>query len=154
MTHYFFDSSALVKRYTKEVGTAWVQSITVTSSGNTIIIADITSIEIMSAIARLSRDGKIKLRIAKSIRLLVDQHLNTEYISVQMSDKIVIHSKDLIYKYPLRAYDAVQLASALEANARLNTSGLSPVTFVSADTRLLGAASKEGLTIDNPDLHP
>ena len=154
MTNYFFDSSALVKRYSKEVGTAWVQSVTATTSGNTIIITSITSIEIMSAITRLRRDGKIKLKIAKSIRSLVEQHLNTEYISVQMSDKTVTQAKDLLEKHPLRAYDSVQLASALEVNIRLINSGLSPIVFVSADSRLLTAASTEGLTIDNPDLHP
>jgi predicted nucleic acid-binding protein len=154
MTSYFFDSSALAKRYTQEIGTVWVQSITTGSSGNTIVVASITSVEMMSAIMRQRRDGKIKPRIAKTIRLLIDRHMTREYISMSMSDPIVQGAKDLLEQHPLRAYDAVQLASALEANGHLIVSGLSPLVFISADTRLLGAASKEGLTIDNPDLHP
>jgi predicted nucleic acid-binding protein len=119
MTSYFFDSSALVKRYTQEIGTVWVQSITTGSSGNTIVVASITSVEMMSAIIKQRRDGKIKPRIAKTIRLLIDRHMTREYISMSMSDPIVQDAKDLLEQHLLRAYDAVQLASALEANGHL-----------------------------------
>jgi len=40
--HYFLDSSALIKRYITEQGTGWVRSITPPSTGNTIIIAQVT----------------------------------------------------------------------------------------------------------------
>ena len=48
MTQYFLDSSALIKRYIVEPGTTWVRSIIQHSSGNTIIIAQTTQIEIVS----------------------------------------------------------------------------------------------------------
>jgi hypothetical protein len=43
ITAYFVDSSAPVKRYVHEVGTAWVRGITRHSSSTTIYIASITA---------------------------------------------------------------------------------------------------------------
>jgi uncharacterized protein len=53
----------------------------------------------------------------------------------------------------LRAYDAVQLAVALEVN-RIHQMAGSPVTLVSADRDLNAAATAEGLTVDDPNSHP
>ena len=43
-----------------------------------------------------------------------------------------------------------RLASALQAMRTLSIS----LTFVTADTRLLAAASAEGLAVDDPNAHP
>jgi uncharacterized protein len=53
---YFFDSSALVKRYTIETGTPWVES---TISQNPVYLARITVVEVISAIERRKRAGNI-----------------------------------------------------------------------------------------------
>jgi predicted nucleic acid-binding protein len=49
----------------------------------------------------------------------------------------------------LRAYDAVQLAAALD----IHRLGLS-LTLLSADAELNTAAIAEGLTVDDPNNHP
>jgi len=54
----------------------------------------------------------------------------------------------------LRAYDAVQLAAALEVNRIYQTGGRGPVTLVSADQDLNAAATAEGLAVDDPSMHP
>ena len=56
--------------------------------------------------------------------------------------------------YALCAYDAVQLAAALEINQKEQAAGFAPVTLVSADSDLNAAATTEGLTVENPNLHP
>ena len=53
----------------------------------------------------------------------------------------------------LRGYDAVQLAAALQVLVACSALG-APLTFVSADANLNAAAAAEGLTVDNPVLHP
>ena len=63
-------------------------------------------------------------------------------------------ARDLIEHHPLRAYDAVQLASGLMANDALLGAGVPALTFLSADTRLLNAAAAEGLGTDNPNVYP
>jgi predicted nucleic acid-binding protein len=53
----------------------------------------------------------------------------------------------------LRAYDSIQLATALEVYARLVSAGQT-LNFIAADTRLLQAALAAGLPTDNPNNHP
>ncbi len=52
MTELFFDTSGLAKRYVAETGSTWVKNICLPASGNLIFIAEITTIEITSAIVR------------------------------------------------------------------------------------------------------
>ena len=154
MTHYFLDSSALVKRYVVEVGTNWVRSITLPSAANSIIIAHITQVEVVSGAMRRTRESTITARTARATRLLVDRHASREYRVIGLTGQIVQRAEDLLEVHPLRAYDSIQLASALESNTRLIAAGLSPLTFISADSRLLSAATAEGLTTDDPNAHP
>lgn len=154
MTHYFLDSSALVKRYISEQGTAWVRSIIPLNTGNTIIVAQITQVEIVSGAARRQRDGQISARTAHAVRLLIDRHASREYIVIGLTGQVIQRAENLLESYALRAYDSLQLASALESNTRLLTAGLTPLVFVSADVRLLTAAVAEGLTTDDPNSHP
>ena len=59
MTVYFLDSSALVKRYVAEPGTAWIQALAVPSAHNTLLISRITWVEVLSALARRQREGRL-----------------------------------------------------------------------------------------------
>ncbi|MBI5668247.1 MAG: type II toxin-antitoxin system VapC family toxin [Chloroflexi bacterium] len=153
MSYYFLDSSALVKRYIVETGTMWIRSITAPDTSNTIVIAHITQAEVVSGAMRRKREGLITSRTARAIRLLMDRHSSREYRVVGLTAQVMQRAEDLLEIHQLRAYDSVQLASALESNARLITAGLPAMIFVSADTHLLTAAVAEGLTTDNPNNH-
>jgi predicted nucleic acid-binding protein len=137
VTHYFLDSSALIKRYVAEQGTAWVRSILLPSAGNTIVVAAVTQLEVFSGVSRRKREGIVAVRTAQAIRLLLNRHIQREYMVVGLTPPLIQHAQDLLDKYPLRAYDAIQLVSALVANSRLTAAKLVPLVFVSADTRLL-----------------
>jgi predicted nucleic acid-binding protein len=52
MTAYYFDTSALSKRYVDETGTPWVRTILAPQNGNAVVIARITMVEFHSALAR------------------------------------------------------------------------------------------------------
>lgn len=52
MAIYFFDSSALVKCYVNEVGSAWVESLINSNPPNDIAIAQITGVEVVAALSR------------------------------------------------------------------------------------------------------
>ena len=154
MTQYFLDSSALIKRYIVEPGTAWVRLLTNRSSGNTVIIAQMTQIEIVSGASRRVREGTLTTRTARAVRLLIDCHARREYVVIGLTPHVVRRAEDLLAAHPRRTYDAVQLASALESKIRLVVAELSPVIFVSADARLLVAAAAEGLITEDPNTHP
>jgi predicted nucleic acid-binding protein len=154
VSYYFLDSSALIKRYILENGTRWVRSFTTSTIGNTIIVSPVTQVEVISGISRRKREGTITPRTAHAIRLLIDRHIQREYTVIELTSIISRRAEDLLEKHPLRAYDAIQLASALEGNDQLNRVRLTPLIFVSADTRLLSVAAAETLAVDDPNHHP
>ena len=154
MTAYFLDSSALIKRYIPEQGTLWVRSLAVSSAVNSLLVSRITPVEIISGICRRRREGTVTPHVGRAVRILLTRHLQREYGVIDLTAQVIHRSQDLLEQHPLRAYDAIQLASALEGHARLISAGLAPLIFVSADTRLLAAASAEGLRTDDPNGHP
>ncbi len=117
MTAYFFDASALVKRYLREVGSEWVRQL-IAHEQPRIFISSLSGPEVLAAIMRKGRTGEA---------------------SPPERDKAV------------RAYDAVQVASALTLPPPPHGVIL---TFVSADEGLLTVTKKLGCPIENPNLHP
>jgi hypothetical protein len=154
MTHFFLDSSALIKRYVAEAGTDWLRTITAPDAGNTLIMARITSVEVISGVSRRKREGLMSPRTAQAIKWVLNRHAKREYMVVELSAAVVERAQDLLENHPLRAYDAIQLASAMLSNTRLVAGELAPLIFVSADARLLEAATSEGLNTDHPLAHP
>jgi len=67
---------------------------------------------------------------------------------------IIDLATELLQRHPLRAYDAVQLASARIVNQSLIAHGLPPLIFVTSDDRLITATRGEAMTAENPNLHP
>ncbi len=100
--------------------------------------------------SRHKRDGNIDARTARAIRLLLNRHAIREYQVIDIYDSLVRRAQELLDNYPLRAFDSVQLATAIEVNNRLSAAGKPPLTTVAADTRLLTAAAAEGLQAHNP----
>ena len=153
MTTYYLDTSALSKRYVQETGTAWVRALTDPVAGHALLTARITMVEIYSALARRRYEGSVPAADCLVASQAFTAHSATEYEFVELDLNIVIVARDLLERHALRAYDAVQLASALVANRILGDAHLSPLVFVSSDDRLNAIAAGEGLTIDNPNLH-
>jgi uncharacterized protein len=154
VTAYFLDSSALVKRYVLEVGTSWVRSITRRTPSTVIYIARITAVEVPCAIARRRKGNIIPPRRASSLLHRFRQHLAGRYAVAQVTPALLDDAARLGVKHALRAYDAVQLAVALEVNRFHQAGGSGPVTLVSADQALNDAATAEGLAVDDPRSHP
>jgi predicted nucleic acid-binding protein len=59
----------------------------------------------------------------------------------------------LTQSYRLRGCDAIQLATALNANRDFQTTGFPTLTFVASDEDLLAAARAERLVTENPNTH-
>jgi hypothetical protein len=154
MTTYFIDSSALVKRYVKETGSRWLINLVSPHTGNLIFISTITPVEVMSAVFKYKREKKISARTASSIRLLLERHTKREYNFWVLSETVLQRALDFLDSYSLRAYDAVQLASAVVMNRQIVGGGLPSVIFIASDQRLLGAAKYEGLSVDDPNNYP
>jgi len=59
---FFFDTSALVKRFSRETGTAWVIDLVRPASGHVIYLANITSVE---PLTRMIEAGILPLEVMK-----------------------------------------------------------------------------------------
>ena len=151
MNIYFFDTSALVKRYVDENGSNWVKDTTSEEKNNPIILSHITWVEVLSAFTRLNREKKLSESDMDESIEIFQYDWNFQYNSIEVDDYIIQSSGDLVRKYPLRAYDSIQLASALKLNSIFLITTPSAYQFVSADKRLINVAQNEGLETINPN---
>jgi hypothetical protein len=76
------------------------------------------------------------------------------YAVVRLNDRDVARAAALASAHALRAYDAIQLGTAMELNADRQFVGLPPLVFVSADQELNGAAVAEGFSVEDPNTYP
>lgn len=154
MAHYYLDSSALVKRYMAERGTAWISSLCDAASGHTLYTVRISGAEIIAALFRRSRSGALSLLDAQTEAAQFKADLAYDYQIVEVTDALVNTAMTLAERHALRGYDAVQLAAALELQTALAASSLPALTMVSADAELNTAATAEGLMVEDPNLYP
>lgn len=150
MSNLFFDSSALVKRYLSETGSSWVELLADSTSGHTIIVAEITRVKVAAALASRQRmSGALSLTERDRLFQLLVLHWTTEYRVLPITTVVADRATLLTQTHRLRGYDAVQLAVALDAQATLLAAGLPALTLVSADDDLNAAARAEGLAAEN-----
>lgn len=153
MKTYYLDTSALVKRYAREDGTAWITILTDPSQAHDLYTVRLTGPEMIAALFRKVRTGEMPSAIA--IRLAQDFKNDWEgqYQILEINTRISDHAMLLAEKHGLRGYDAVHLAAALLLHESRRAVGLPDMTFLAADEDLLQAATAEGLNIDNPNLY-
>ena len=149
MAAYFLDTSTVVKRYVQETGTPWVQTLADTAAGHFLFVARITDVEMTAAIARRRRLGSLSPAQAGRALIAFRQDFAQQYRIVEMTIPLLQQGSQLADRHVLRAYDAVQLAAALDIH-RLDPS----LTLLSADAELNAAAMVEGLSVDDPNNHP
>lgn len=153
MAVYFFDSSALVKRYAQETGSDWVIETTEPEAGHPLYIARITAVEVISAITRRHRGGSLSETDAATASSDFRYDLSHQYRVVEVTSTVLSQAMQLAEKHALRGYDAVQLSAALVVHNMRETLGLPALVLVSADRDLNTAATAEGLTVDDPNDH-
>lgn len=153
MAAYFFDSSALVKRYAVETGTVWMLGLFRRAAGHRLYVARITGVEVTAALTRKARGHKLAPDVAARALVRLRRELGRRLRLAEITPALLTDAMTLAEKHGLRGYDAVQLASAVEANNERVRVGLAPLVFVAADSDLLAAAVAEGFITENPNNH-
>ena len=151
MAVYFFDSSALVKRYAQESGTTWIIQTADPMAAHLLYIARITAVEVISALTRRQRGGSVSQGDATRVIQEFRYDLSHQYRVVEITAAVITQAMALAQMHALRGYDAVQLAAALVVHHMRSTLELSPMVLVSADRDLNTAATAEGLSVTNPN---
>ncbi|MFQ5990399.1 MAG: type II toxin-antitoxin system VapC family toxin [Candidatus Methylomirabilales bacterium] len=138
----YLDTSALIKRFVAEKGSALVQTL-VTREGP-VATAKVAYAEVYAGLARKHREGHLSRR---HYTLACRQFEGDwrAYIRVDLRDDILLLARDLIQRHPLRGFDAIHLASALHLQSALGEA----IAFAAADEPLLRAAGAERLRAMN-----
>lgn len=153
MSIYYLDASAVVKRYVNEVGSAWMRAISAPALSPILFTSRMTVAEVISAFARRLRDGSLTTAEFSLARDTFRSDCAKEYQIMPPTVAVIDLTCTLLERYPLRAYDATHLATALVAQRFLASQGYPALIFLSADERLIRAANVEGFITDNPGLH-
>ena len=142
---YFFDTSALVKRYRDEVGTEIIDEIFEETTSK-IVICSVSICEVVRAIERHFRRQEINQSDFQKTVGSFYEDLRSERISIlETIRERFFRANDLIIQHHLSANDAIILASAIALQ------DAHPI-FVCADIRsgLLRAAEACQLSTLNP----
>ena len=140
---YYFDTSAIVKRYHREKGTEKVDEII--DENKEIYISTLAIAETISVFTRLNNQGIINRDKYRKITEIFFNDVESRYVPVPISDELIIATIERIEKHNLRTLDAIHLAVAVDLYPERDC------IFVSADRKLLAAAKNEGFEILNPE---
>ena len=139
----FADSSALVKLYVEEPGSSAVDEL------GSMVVSQLARVEVPAALWRLRRTGELR---ASATRTAVDAFVSDysggrdsrpRFTVVSLSDAVLGDAAALTGVRGLRAYDAVQLASARAAAAMDDRVRV----FAAFDRQLRAAAAEEGFVL-------
>jgi predicted nucleic acid-binding protein len=139
----FADTSAIVKLYADESGTATVEAVPL------LVVSQLARVEVPAAIWRKHRMGELS---AADAAILVagfeSDYFGTEdrptrFFVASVTPYILDQAARLVATHGLRAYDAVQLATA----CLVGTAVPEGIAFLAFDKALCSAAAAEGLDL-------
>jgi predicted nucleic acid-binding protein len=149
-THYI-DTSALIKVYVPEIGSVRVNAL---FEAQPLAMSALVRVEVSSALARRVREGTLT---AMQRDRLYERHLRNEadFLVLAVTAEILDRAADLARTSPpgapLRALDAIHLASALVIFEAQPPEDGSTGTFVTSDRQLRRAAEHAGLDVLDPE---
>ncbi|MGD2110782.1 MAG: type II toxin-antitoxin system VapC family toxin [Phycisphaerae bacterium] len=141
MGRCFLDSSALVKRYILEKGTAPV--VDMVAGPDRLTVSRLAWVEVTATLVRRARGGDLSTDALGDILRQLEEELRTRFDVIELGAATITRSVDLVRAHALRAADGIQLACALLAQG-------DALIFVSSDGQLNAAAAREGFTVLDP----
>jgi len=150
---YFGDTSAILKLYHHEIGSAWMEQLFNDQSVN-LVISELTTIEVASALARRLRRGEISRRAYQVALDNFARDCTDRFILIPLTSRLAERARSLVDKYgqelAIRTLDAIQLAAGLLMVQEGNE--LEEWRLVGADAVLLNLGRQEGMLTINPEL--
>lgn len=142
----------VVKRYVDEAGSAWVGMLAADPE-NVFLTGEMTIVEVSAAVAISVRMGKLSKRQGQQAYWNFGNDVAIgAYQLLAVARSVIDRAALLAQAHPLKGYDAVHLATGLDAARNLADQEIALI-FVSGDDQMSRAAEAEGLTTDNPFLH-
>jgi hypothetical protein len=146
LTCYFLESSAFAKLFILEQGSGPLILLLEKVDDPQKLVSALASLEVRSAIRRRQRAGDILPADANSALHNLDAEI-LRIVQQPVSPAVIDVAKLVLDSHPLRAMDALHLASCVVMRDTLQ---VSDICFVSSDDSLLKAASVEQFPVLNP----
>jgi predicted nucleic acid-binding protein len=148
LSKYFFDTSAIVKRYHREDGSDFIDRLFAEADAE-FVISDISIIEFYSALSLKVRVGEIDEENFMSLRKLFSQDIKRGIYEVaEFSNAEKLESTKLLLKYAkkhsLKTLDAIQLSVVKSINEP------EVKAVVCADEKFCKIIALEGFSVINP----
>jgi predicted nucleic acid-binding protein len=149
---FYFDASALAKRYVPETGSAQVDAVLDTVPARRVFLLSVGAGEIASIAVRKRNAGLLPISdFDEAMRNIRAEIVQAGKVTVSpVSKRLVFSSLPLIVAHSINSTEAMTLKSALAIARRLRAAG-DDLVFVASDRRLLRAAGAEGLSTFNPE---
>jgi predicted nucleic acid-binding protein len=140
VTFAYFDTSALIKRYVREQGSARVMSLL---SRHGLLSSAITPVEILSALCRRRHNGDLSEEdFAATLGRVQSERVRWELVEV--GETVLSGAEKIVQEtVPMRALDAVHVASLMAFHAASSMQ----IAFVTGDARQRDAANHLGLDV-------
>jgi hypothetical protein len=149
---YFLDSSALVKCYVSEPGSVWVREL-LYRPRDTRYVSVLAEVEVAAAIMRRCRAGSLPIAAWGTLHAAFRPDLECQLTLMGVTAATLSDATRMIGDHGLRAYDAVQLATAWRVYDEC-VAASEPFRLVSADAELNAAARAEGMRVEDPNAYP
>lgn len=137
----YFDTSALLKRYVRERGSARVQRL---ARQFRVLTSTLTSTEGVSALTRRHRAGDLSAVALADVLTQLREDRNLWRL-VEVTTEVLATAETIIVQTNVRTLDAIHLASARLVNQIL--AGPRPLPFITADAVQRKAARDLQLSI-------
>lgn len=149
MALLFWDASALAKRYFTETGSETVNAVFANCTTHRMASTPWGYVETYSILLRRFNDGTLQRTTFQSaISALYNEVQSPDFSLMQIQSGTVLNSVAIVQRHNLNATDAVLLNMLLEYRQFPNAM---PCVIITADQRLLRAASVEGMLTLNPE---
>ena len=152
MNQFYWDASALAKRYALESGTPLVNHLFSNASQDRMMCLSIGTGEVISVFVRKKNAGIINSTAFSQAMIdfraeVID---SAGFRLVAASQVQIFASHSFIERYSLNATDAIVLRSTLDLAIMYQQTG-DDMVLLASDRRLVTAAQREGLKTFNPE---
>lgn len=144
----YLDTSALLKLFVEEDGSGRVRALAEGRLGaDVLLVSRLGYTEASISLARMVHLGRISPADLPHHLVSLEDYWDQSIQEVELSEEILEEARQLAQRFPLRAYDAIHLASAREAKRMLRGMFDGELRFLAFDAALLKAAQAVGFTI-------
>ncbi len=148
MPVYYLDASAAVKAYSEERGADRVEEIL--EHGTEIHMSRVCVVEVAAAFFGKTKTGEMRMEEAVAALEEFRSDVENIYRIAEVGPVTTNRAVEVAERHHLRAYDCLQLATALLLQEQRVPFELTPLVIVSSDAELNAAAEGEGLNVEDP----